>query len=73
MKIGPFTILGLSLILGFFLGMSAWTDRTLEFWLSMIKHTTVHVPFWMSTLVTLVFNGVILAVNVLTELYRLIQ
>lgn len=52
--------------------MSIWTDRTLEFWLMYFKHEPVAVPMWLSMVVTLVCNAFILAVNVLSEVVRLV-
>ncbi len=52
--------------------VALWTDRTLEFWLSYFSHHAVEVPYWLSLLVTILLNGVIFAVNVLTEVCRLV-
>ncbi len=60
--------------LGFLLVMfilSFWTDRNLDFWLSHFKGQPVHCPFWMSVIVTILGNGVILLANVLGEVCRL--
>jgi len=48
-----------------------WTDRTLDFWVTYLKGTTVDVPFWLSFIVTIVFNAVILLINVISEVARL--
>ncbi len=52
--------------------MSLWTDRNLEFWLSYFKGEQVDVPMWMSVVTTIVLNAVILAGNILSELFRLV-
>lgn len=51
--------------------LSIWTDRTLDFWVSYIRGSPVDVPFVLSLLVTIVGNGVILLVNVVSEVARL--
>jgi hypothetical protein len=51
--------------------LSLWTDRNLEFWFEYLKGTPVDVPMWMSVIVTIVLNGVIVAANILTELFKL--
>lgn len=53
--------------------ISLWTDRTLEFWLTLIKGSAVEVPMWASVLVTIILSGVILGINILTELIRLVN
>lgn len=51
--------------------LSLWTDRNLEFWLSRIKGMPVDVPLWMSFLTTLLLNGLIVPLNLVSELVRL--
>lgn len=60
------------LILGIIYALSLWTDRNLEYWLSMAKGVPVDVPQWISFLLTLVLNGVILLLNIIGELLRLV-
>jgi hypothetical protein len=55
------------------LPLSFWTDRTLEYWLTMWKGTPVNVPFWLSMLVTLILNAIILGINVVSEILRLVM
>lgn len=52
--------------------LSLWTDRSLEFWMSFIKGTPILCPGWLSFLVTLCLNAVILGLNVLSEIVRLV-
>lgn len=52
--------------------LTLWTDRNLEFYLSLAKGQAVDVPNWISFLVTLVLNGVVLALNIVGELVRLV-
>lgn len=51
--------------------VSFWTDRNLDFWLTHFKGHPVDCPFWLSCLVTIVGNGVILLANVIGEVARL--
>jgi hypothetical protein len=62
----------ISVVVGFFLLVSAWTDRSIEFWLSYAKGEAVNCPYWLSCLLTLVLNGVIFIFNVITEICRLV-
>lgn len=61
--------------LGFAFGLlylvSLWTDRSLEFWLSYSKGSPVEVPQWLSFILTIVLNGVILLANIVSEIIRL--
>lgn len=52
--------------------ITQWTDRSLDFVLSAVKHQPVDVPTWLSFLVTLVFNAVIILFNIIVELFRLV-
>ena len=56
----------------FFWLLSLWTDRNLEFWLSYFKGNPITVPGWMSFVLTVVLNGVILVANIVGELLRLV-
>lgn len=47
-----------------------WTDRNLDFWVSYIKGEAVDVPYWLSLIVTIVGNGVIILANVIAEIAR---
>ena len=72
-KIGcGFTILISLLVLGVFIGLTLWTDRTLDFWCTYFAHHFVNIPMWLSALVTLLMNGICLVLNVITEIIRLI-
>lgn len=52
--------------------LTAWTDRNLEFWLGYVKGQHVDVPNWLSFLLTLVLNGVCIALNIISEIARLL-
>ena len=52
--------------------LSLWTDRNLEFWLTYFKGEQVDVPMWLSIVTTIVLNGVIITLNILTELFKLV-
>jgi hypothetical protein len=49
-----------------------WTDRNLEFYLSLIKKTAVHVPFIVSWIITVLLKGVALVANIILELIRMV-
>ena len=51
--------------------VSIWTNRTLDFWLTHFSHHTVNVPAWLSILVTIIGNGFMFAINVISEVARL--
>lgn len=50
--------------------ISLWTQTNLNFWLSYLKGTSVHVPYWLAFLITIVGNGVILVVNIIAEIAK---
>ena len=50
--------------------MALWTNRSLDFWATQMKHHAVHIPFWLAFVVTLVGNGVILLFDVVSEIAR---
>jgi hypothetical protein len=52
--------------------MTVWTDRTLDFWMTYAKGAPVDVPYWISFIMTIVLNGAMMLVNILTELFRLV-
>lgn len=53
------------------IGLFFWTDRTLDFWCTYCSGHTVNVPFWLSALVTLIGNGVMFILNIISEIVRL--
>lgn len=52
--------------------LGSWTDSNLEFWLSYYKGIPVSVPLWLSMLLSLVLNGVIVLLNLISEIVRLV-
>lgn len=60
------------IVIGIFYLLSLWTDRNLEFWLSYSKGQPVEVPQWLSFVLTVLLNGVIVLANVISELVRLV-
>jgi len=50
--------------------LSLWTDRNLEYYLSMYKGEAVDIPYAISVLITIVLNAVIFGLNVLGEILR---
>jgi hypothetical protein len=70
--IGFFFGAGLTLVLGVFYLVGLWTDRTLDFWLTYFKGADVDCPFWLSLLVSVLLNAVILGLNIISEVARLL-
>ena len=73
---GCFKLLGtLVVILGFIivliLPFAYWTDRTLDFWVSLIMGSHIDIPLFISFVITLFFNVATFIVNILSELFRL--
>lgn len=58
-------------IILFTIPLGMWTDRNLEFYLSLIKGTAVHVPFILSWILTVLLNGIILVIDLVLEIIRL--
>lgn len=52
--------------------ISLWTDSNLEFWLSYFKGEAINVPMWLSVLITIILNGVIVVANIVSELLQLV-
>lgn len=50
--------------------ISFWTDRNLDFWFSYFKGHPIDVPYWMSFLVSVVFNVIIVGFNIIAELAK---
>jgi hypothetical protein len=64
---GVLASLGISIIVL----LMIWTDRTLDFWATHFAGHPVNCPWWMSAMATIALNGVIVLVNVASELIRL--
>jgi hypothetical protein len=47
-----------------------WTDRNLDFVVSLLRHTSTDVPFWLSFVSTLLFSPLVLPFNILMEIIR---
>lgn len=62
----------IGIIIIFFLFLSLWTDRTLDFWCTYLAHHVVNVPFWLSFVATVAGNGIIVALNIISEIVRLV-
>jgi len=61
----------IQVMVGIFVALTFWTDRTLEFWLSYFKEAPIDVPWYLSALATLVSNGLSVPINVVSEIARL--
>jgi hypothetical protein len=64
-------VLAMAILVGIFVALTFWTDRTLDFWLSYFKEMPIDVPWYLSALATLVSNGLSIPVNVVSEIARL--
>ena len=53
-----------------FIPVAFWTDSNLDFWLSYIKKTSIDIPFYVSYIVSVILNGIILAINIILSLLR---
>lgn len=58
-------------VLVLFACLGVWTERNLEFWLAYFKGVPVDVPFWLAFLLSLVLNGLIVGINLISEIIRL--
>ena len=63
--------LSLTIIIGLLYPLSLWTDRNLDYFVSLIKGESVDVPFWLSVVVTILLNAVIVVSNIIAEISRL--
>ena len=63
--------LRLTIIIGLLYLLSLWTDRNLNYFVSLIKGESVDVPFWLSVVVTILLNAVIVVSNIIAEISRL--
>lgn len=54
-----------------FIGLTFWTDRTLDFWCSYFSGHTINIPLWLSALTSIISNGVMLILNIISEIVRL--
>lgn len=71
--VGIAVTIGISaFILGIIALLSLWTDSNLDWMMSEIKGQVVNVPYWVSFLTTLIFNGFALMFNIIVSLVRLV-
>ena len=50
--------------------MALWTERNLEYYLSLFKGVEVDLPYWLCFVITGLFNVVALGFNVLAEVIK---
>lgn len=62
----PFILVALLLI-----PLTMWTDRTLDFWCTQWSGHFVNIPTWLSFLVTIIGNGIMFVLNIVSEIVRL--
>ena len=60
----------IALVVVILIGLSFWTDRSLDFWCTYFSHHTVDVPFWMSALLSFIGNGAVFVLNLVSEIVR---
>ncbi len=60
----------LTLALAAFVGLSMWTGRNLDFWISHFKGHAVHVPLWLDAAATICSGGLIFFLNIAGEIGR---
>ena len=65
-------LVGLAVYLPISALVGLWTDRNLDFFLTLLKGEVVNVPYWLSFLVTLFLNAVIVGLNLIAEVVRLL-
>lgn len=62
---------GILIMIGLLLAVSVWTERSLEFVLSALKGSPINIPYWLSVIITLIFNTVAVVFNIIVELIRI--
>lgn len=60
----------LALIFGCFALLAMWTDRSLEFICFYAKGYEVEIPYWISFIITIFLNGIIIIFNIIVEILR---
>ena len=50
-----------------------WTDRNLDYLLTLIKGSLVNCPFWLSAIISICGNGAVFVFNIIMELVRLVK
>jgi len=63
--------IGILCIMALFPVLVMWTDGNLEWWILFFKEESINIPWWISTIITIVFNGVAVAFNIITELCKM--
>lgn len=53
--------------------ISMWTDHNLDFWVSYVKHEMIDVPYWISIIVSILFNVLALIFNLISEIIKYIM
>ena len=61
----------LAAMAGLFAGLVFWTDRNLDFWLTVKKGVPVDVPIWLSALASIFAPFAVLG-NIVGEIARLV-
>lgn len=64
------TIIWFGLAVTLITAFSFWTNRTLDFWMTYFKGEVVDVPFWLSVVLSIFWNGAVLIVNIISEIAK---
>ena len=71
-----FTLVELALVLiipVIIVAVCIWTDRNLDYLMTWIAGAPRNCPWWLSTIATIIGNGIILLFNVVMEIIRLVR
>jgi hypothetical protein len=75
MKQDKFRVIGTIILFIFVValmtGLYKWTDRSMDYILTLVKETPSDFPNWASILITLVFNGALIVFNSIVEIIRI--
>lgn len=63
----------LVVIPGIIFGFTMWTDRSMDYLLTMIKNQETNCPYWLSFIITVVGNGATVVFNIIMEVIRLVR
>ena len=59
-------------IVAIFTGLSLWTNRNLDWFLTLVKGEVVDAPMWMAVALSIVLNAIIFAANLIAEIVRFV-
>ena len=65
-------VIGIIALLAIIPLLALWTDGNIEWWITYFKNETINIPYWISLVITIVFNVVAMAFNLITEICKLV-